>query len=123
MWIEMRRLACVGVLGVFLFATSGCSALYHSEPDALKPSALRWRMAVTILTMAGGPINTARLTVTDGPDKGVQASSDPSGRYAFASLQGGTFHVIIEAPGFASVTPVVDLSRDLSVDFALSRTP
>src|ERR1051325_633013 len=111
------------LLGLCLLATSGCSVLKHSEPKALQPSALRWHLSGTIVSTAGAPIPTARLTVVDGSDKGAQAASDLSGRYAFSSLQGGRFNLIIEAPGFDSVFPVVDLSRDISVDFALRKIP
>lgn len=122
--IEMMRPTCLGLLlGVCLLATSACSALSHSEPTALQPSGLRWHLAGTIISTAGGPISTARLRVLDGSNQGVQAATDSAGHYAFNSLQGGSFSVTIEAAGYVSATPLVNLSRDLSVDFALSRTP
>lgn len=117
-----RVISRVVLLGALLSATSACDVLSRSEPKALQPSGQRWQMTGTIKTTTDGVIEGARLTVMTGPDKGVQAGTDGAGHYAFASLQGGTFSVIIEAAGYDSATPLVNLTRDLSVDFALHRT-
>jgi hypothetical protein len=66
-----------------------------------------------------GPIAGAHLTVIDGANANVSVTSDAAGRYRFDRLESGRFNIVIEAPGFVSASPVVDLYRDIEVDFAL----
>ena len=110
------------LLGVALLSAAGCNLLSHSEPAAPVPTGVRWQLSGKIIHVGEGPIAGARLTVLDGSDQGTQSASDSAGQYAFPSLASGRFHMAIEAPGFDSVFPVVDLSRDTDVDFALFRT-
>ena len=81
------------------------------------------RFTGAIVSLAGGPIAGARLTVLNGVNKDAQATTDATGHYAFASLQTGTFNVLIAANGFTSITPQVDLFVDLDANFALSTAP
>jgi len=100
---------------------SGCLK-WESSP--LEPSAdARWKFTGSIKTVAGANIGGAQLTVLNGPNKDARVSSDASGHYAFEGLQGGLFDVLIEASGFVSITPRVDLYRDIEVGFALSAAP
>lgn len=109
------------LLVIALTATAACTG--NSSP--LTPTSGSWRLSGTISTVSGGliagPIAGPELTVQDGANKGARVTSDSSGRYAFASLEGGRFTMIIEASGFVSVAPVVDLARDLDVNFALRK--
>ncbi|MCC7416061.1 MAG: carboxypeptidase regulatory-like domain-containing protein [Acidobacteria bacterium] len=119
----MRRWMCAMLLGVALCATAACQLLEHSEPAAPAPTGLRHNLSGTIFNLAEGPIAAATLTVVSGSDAGTRAASDAAGRYAFTGLSSGRFTVTIEAPGYERATPIVDLTRDLSVDFALRRAP
>jgi hypothetical protein len=110
------------LLGVALCISAACNLLKHTEPAAPAPSGLRWSLSGNIIHAGNGPIAGAKLTVLDGANQGSQTVSDSAGRYAFPSLSSGRFHMVIEATGFDSVTPVVDLIRDINVDFALFKT-
>jgi hypothetical protein len=110
------------VLGAALLSSAACNLLSHTEPAAPTPSDLRWSLSGRIIHVGNGPIAGATLTVLDGSDKGTRSVSDAAGQYAFPSLATGRFHMAIEASGFDSVTPVVDLIRDINVDFALKRS-
>jgi hypothetical protein len=39
----------------------------------------------------------------------------------FEQLESGRINVVIEAPGFVSASPIVDLYHDTEVDFGLTR--
>lgn len=112
----------VRLLVMAICATAACS--FTSSP--VTPAGSTWRLSGTINIVSGaqlaGPIPGARLTVQDGTNKGAQVTSDSSGRYIFTDLEGGRFTMVIEATGFVSVAPVVALSRDIEVDFALRKT-
>jgi hypothetical protein len=117
----MRLTVRAMLLGVALSSTAACTALQHSEPAAPVPTGLRHQLTGTIVTMNGGPIASAKLTVLDGSDSGVHVASDSTGHYAFSSLSSGRFTMTIQAPGHEAANPIVDLTRDLSVDFALRK--
>jgi hypothetical protein len=112
----------VFLLGAALLASTACDLLKHSEPAAPVPSGVRYQMSGTILALPSTPLAGVTLTVMDGSDEGAHVSTDGAGHYAFASLSSGRFHMVISAPGYDSAFPVVDLIRDISVDFALHRT-
>ncbi len=105
------------LIAAALLATAACT----SKSSPLTPTGRAWRLTGTIKSMTGGQIAGARLTVQDGADQGARVASDSAGRYAFASLEGGRFTVLIGAPGFVSVAPIVELFRDIDVDFALRK--
>ena len=101
-------------------AGAGCQEFFdRSSP--VGPSNGAWRLSGTVTSTAGAPIAGARLTVQEGANRDARVSADGSGRFVFERLESGTFKVIIEAPGFVSVTPVVELFWDVDVDFALRR--
>ena len=104
-----------------VYATA-CS--FSSSP--VTPAGTTWRLWGAIDIVSGehlaGPIPGARLTVQDGTNKGVQVTSDSSGRYTFTNLEAGRFTMLIEASGFVSVAPLVALSSDIEVNFALRKT-
>lgn len=87
----------------------------------VEPSNGAWRLSGSVSSTAGSPIAGARLTVQEGANKDARVSSDGSGHFLFDRLESGKFKVIIEAPGFVSVTPVVELYWDIDVNFALRR--
>jgi len=72
------------------------------------------------MSFATGKISGARLKVLNGVNQDAQVTTDADGHYVFASLQPDTFDVLIEAAGFASITPRVNLFRDVDVNFVLS---
>ena len=90
------------------------------EPP-VRPSNGLWRLSGTVISSTGGPIAGALFTVEGSANKDAQVISDASGRYVFASLESGRFRMVIDAHGFQSVAPVIDLYQDLEVDFALRR--
>ena len=110
------------VLLVMAVCATACS--FPSSP--VTPAGTTWRLSGTINIVSGGrlagPIPGARLTVQDGTNKGAQVTSDSSGRYTFINLEGGRFTMLIEAGGFVSAAPLVALSSDIEIDFALRKT-
>jgi len=85
----------------------------------LAPSNGAWRFTGTVRARAGGAISGAQLTVIEGPNQGVEVTTDASGRYMCPQLESGRFVMTIAAPGFVGVKPIVDLYHDLEVNFAL----
>jgi hypothetical protein len=59
------------------------------------------------------------LTVLSGVNINAKVTTDISGRYVFTALDSGRFTVTVAAPGYLSAAPVVDLYRDVDVNFAL----
>jgi hypothetical protein len=100
-----------------MLAIAGCTTM--SSP--VRPSNGSWRLSGTVSSSTGGPIAGAQFTVQDGVNKDAQVMSDASGRFVFARLESARFKMVIDAPGFVSVAPVIDLYQDLEVDFALHR--
>jgi hypothetical protein len=98
-------------------AVGGC--IVPSTPAS--PSTGAWRLSGTIGSTAGVPIAGAVVTVQEGANRDTQVTSDASGHFVFAQLEGGRFKVFIQAPGFVSLTPVIDLFTDIDVTFALHR--
>ena len=92
------------VLVVSAMAVAGCTV-----PAPVTPSIGAWRLSGTVASTAGVPITGARLTVQEGANKNARVASDASGRFLFERLESGRFKIIIDAPGFVSVTPVVEL--------------
>jgi len=69
----------------------------------------------------GAPVVGAQLTMNSGDEVRARTTTDDSGHYAFNELETGRFNLTISAPGFATLTPSVDLDRDLQADFAMKR--
>ena len=108
------------MLVAVVMAGAGCSELFHPE-SPVEPSNGAWRLSGSVSSTSGTPIAGARLTVQEGANRDARVSSDGAGRFAFDRLESGRFKVIIEAPGYVSVTPVVELYWDIDVNFALRR--
>jgi hypothetical protein len=106
------------VLLIALLTTTACTA-----PAPLAPSPGPWQFSGTVSALngaeTGGPIAGAELTVIDGINLNARVTSDAAGRYVFTGLESGRFTVSIAASGFVGVVPVVDLYRDIEVNFAL----
>jgi len=98
-----------------MVATSGCVA----PSSALTPSAGPWQLSGTVSNNTGQRIAGARLTVLSGPNKDMQVRTDAEGRFVFANLETAAFDVLIEATGFRSITPRVNLYRDIEANFGL----
>jgi hypothetical protein len=113
-----RARAWAAVFAIALFATEACI-----KRSSLAPGSGPWRLSGTITSLGGARIAGARLIVLDGPNRDVQTTTDAGGNYAFQSLESGRFSVLIEASGFVSITPLVDLFRDVEATFALAETP
>jgi hypothetical protein len=111
---------------VLLLVVAVCATACSFNSSPVTPDGTTWRLRGTIYIVSGGqlagPIPGARLIVQDGTNKGAQVRSDSSGRYTFANLEAGRFTMLIEASGFVSVAPLVELSSDIEVDFALRKT-
>ncbi len=112
--VSARARALIAVAAV-AFAASACTG----TAAPLAPSSGPWRFSGTVSTISGAPISGAEFIVVDGVNVGARATSDAGGRFVFHELESGRFTVTIGAPGFVSVTPVVDLFTDLDVNFAL----
>lgn len=113
---------CLRLLSVLLLLTSFLSSACVKSTSPLAPAAADGtaRFTGSISSMAGVKIAGARLTVLTGPNKDTQVMTDAGGHYEFSSLQSGSFNVLIEAPGFASIVPKIDLYSDIDANFALS---
>ncbi len=123
--VSMLGSLCVTRRALLLvMAVSATACSFDSSP--VTPAGTAWRLWGTVNIVSGGrlagPISGARFTVQDGTNKGAQVTSDSSGRYTFTNLEGGRFTMLIEASGFVSVAPLVVLSSDIEVNFALRKT-
>ena len=61
------------------------------------------------------------MTMNSGDEVRARTTTDDSGHYAFNGLETGRFNMTISAPGFVSLTPKVNLDRDMRADFAIQR--
>jgi hypothetical protein len=118
----MSRSATILVLLALAVPISACIVAPATPVSPVSPDGVV-RFTGRVVSLAGGQIAGAQLTVLNGVNKDAQATSDATGRYAFASLQSGKFNVLIAADGFSSITPQVNLFVDLDVNFALSTAP
>jgi len=123
--VSMLGSLCVTRRGLLL-VMAVCATACTFNPSPVTPAGTTWRLWGTIKIFSGGqlggPIPGARFTVQDGTNKGAQARSDSSGRYTFTNLEEGSFTILVEASGFVSVAPVIGLSSDIEVNFALRKT-
>jgi hypothetical protein len=119
----MSRSATIVVLLVAATALISACMVVPATPVSPVSTDGIVRFSGDIVSLAGGQIAGARLTVLNGVNKDAQATSDATGHYAFTSLQSGKFNVLIAADGFSSITPQVNLFVDLDVKFALSTAP
>jgi hypothetical protein len=69
----------------------------------------------------GAPIAGAQLTLTSDDEVKARATSDTSGSYVFSELETGRFLLTIAAPGFATLTPSVNLDGNMRANFAMKR--
>ena len=117
-WTATRALlAAVALVGLTACVTT-------SAPLApLAPTSTTSQFTGSVGTIGGSPIAGARLTVIDGVNTGVQTQTAANGRYVFGNMTNGKFTMTISAPGFVSVSPLVVLSGDTDVSFALRATP
>lgn len=69
----------------------------------------------------GAPIAGAQLTLMSSGEVRARATSDVSGQYLFDDLETGSFRLTISAPGFATLTPSVNLEGNMQADFAMNR--
>jgi hypothetical protein len=109
------RLKC---LLAALLTTSACAT---SSP--VTPSDGTWRFSGTVSaidgTRVGAPVAGAQLRVVSGVNTAAQVTSDAAGHYVFEGLESGRFTLAIAAPGYVTSTPIVELYRDIEVNFAL----
>ena len=114
----VRPTTLVGLL--LLVLTVGGTAACTLPPEAPLAPDRTVSFTGNIISLATGKISGARLTVLSGVNKDTQVTTDADGRYAFTSLHPDSFDVLIEAAGFKSITPRVNLFIDLDATFALS---
>ena len=109
----------LNLLLVAMLTTSACAA-----SPSVSPSKGPWRLSGTVSAMdgprIGGPIAGAQLTVIGGTTDVDKVSSDSAGRFVFGSVESGRFTLTITAPGYVGVAPVVELYKDMEVNFALA---
>lgn len=108
-------------LNIVVLAVLISSACAMSAP--LVPSNGPWQFSGTVSATdgvrIGSPIAGAELTVVSGANTNAKVRTDAAGHYVFAGLESGRFTLAIAAPGYVKATPVVDLYRDIDVNFAL----
>jgi hypothetical protein len=78
------------------------------------------RFTGNVINLSIGAIAGARLTIESGVNTNAQVTTDADGHYVFTGLQPDGFSVLIEAAGFTSITPRVNLFTDVDATFALS---
>jgi Carboxypeptidase regulatory-like domain len=117
---KSRSATIVALLVAAVALSSACAFVPAAAPVSPVSADGMVRFTGAIISLAGGQIAGARLTVLNGVNKDAQATTDAAGHYAFPSLQSGTFNVLIAANGFTSITPQIDLFQNLDANFALS---
>ena len=94
-------------------------------PTNVTPSTGPWQLSGTIFALddlkPGTPVAGAQLVLTSGHEVRAKAVGDKSGYYVFNKLETGSFGLTISAPGFATLTPSINLNRDIQADFAINR--
>jgi hypothetical protein len=119
-FVKRSPIASGLVLAAVLAVMPACSA-----PTTVAPSTGPWRFSGTVFAMneqaLGAPIAGAQLTLSRNDQVRGRATSDLSGHFVFNALETGGFRLTISAPGFATLTPIVNLDGDLRTDFALKR--
>jgi peroxiredoxin/uncharacterized GH25 family protein/5-hydroxyisourate hydrolase-like protein (transthyretin family) len=81
-------------------------------------------VAGVINDSAGKPIADAEVALTDlgQPPKKQTTRTDTKGAFGFVSTQGGEFHLIVQAKGYAPGHKPVEVERDLKpIPFALAK--
>ncbi len=107
-------------LSALLFTALAFSGCVQSVPAG--PTAGPWRFSGTVSTLDQAnaiPIPGAELRIVDGGEPNATVATDAAGHYLFPALPGGRYTLAIAAPGYVTVTPIVDLYRDMDVNFAL----
>jgi uncharacterized protein YfaS (alpha-2-macroglobulin family) len=69
----------------------------------------------------GEPVAGAQLTLNNDDEVRARTTTDASGRYVFNGLETGGFKLTISAPSFVTLTPSVNLDRNMRADFVLKR--
>lgn len=109
----------LSVLLCVLLCASACETM--KAPTA--PSKGPWRFSGTISAMngtrLGPPIVGAELTVITGVNTNARVTSDGVGHFVFAELETDIFTVAIDAPGYVSAAPTIDLYGHIDANFAL----
>jgi hypothetical protein len=118
----MVRPTTIVVALLFAVVLTGAAACVATPAAPLAPSSADGTVRFTgsVISLSSGKIAGARLTVLTGVNKDAQVTTDSGGRYVFAGLQPDGFSVLIEAAGFVSITPRVNLFNDIDATFALS---
>jgi hypothetical protein len=115
----LPRIGCIWI--TILLAAGACTS------RAVAPSPGPWQFSGTLLALDGqvvGPgVAGAQMTLTAGDVVKANTTSDPSGHYVFSDVETGRFTLTISAPGFVTLTPAVNLDRNMAADFGLKRTP
>ena len=107
------------LLAMAMAASAACS-LPSLAPLAPSSADGTVRFTGSIISLPSTKIAGAQLTVLNGVNKNAHVTTDANGLYAFAGLQPDSFDVLIEAAGFKSITPKVNLFNDVDATFALS---
>lgn len=66
-------------------------------------------------------VSSATISIVDGPNAGLSATADASGRYEFATLQQAGFTVSATADGYGSASNGVTLTSDQIANFRIGR--
>jgi hypothetical protein len=118
----MVRPTTVVVALLLALAVTGAAACAIVPASPLAPSSADGTVRFTgsVINLSSGAIAGAKLTIVTGVDKDAQVTTGADGHYVFAGLQPDGFSVLIEASGFTSITPRVNLFTDVDATFALS---
>ncbi len=118
----MVRPTTVVVALLLALAVTGGAACAIVPATPLAPSSADGTVRFTgnVISLSTGAIPGATLTIESGVNKNAQVTTGADGHYVFAGLQPDDFSVLIEAAGFTSITPRVNLFSDVDATFALS---
>jgi Carboxypeptidase regulatory-like domain len=115
---------CTIVLLATLAAACGSSPSAPSSTTPPPQQQQTFTLRGQVTSTAGGPVNGARVAVSDGPNAGKSTTSDGAGNYAIASLMPSGFTVNITATYFfATAKPVTLSGGDQTLNVQLDPVP
>src|SRR5665213_1118259 len=113
-----RPTTIVAALLLALAMMGAACAITPASPLAPSSADGTVRFTGNVINLSTGTIAGARLTILSGVNKDAQVTTGADGRYVFAGLQPDGFNVLIEAAGFTSITPRVNLFNDIDATSA-----
>lgn len=107
----MNRLLRLFAVLALIVTAAACSKDSPTQPSTTTPPVTTpapqptlYNITGTVSSAGGGAIAGATVRVADGPNAGLTATSDGSGRYTLSGLTFAGFSVEVSAPGYVSTS-------------------